>query len=65
MRLLTRLPQVLLPKTHLQKKGASLAKTIADYYTANPTVPVTKQNANAAATVINAHADMAIANGSF
>lgn len=24
------------------EKGASLAKTIADYYTANPTVPVTK-----------------------
>lgn len=47
------------------EKGASLAKSIADYYTANPTVPVTKQNANAAATVINAHADMAIANGSF
>jgi len=49
----------------LAEKGASLAKTIADYYTANPTVPVTKQNANAAATVINAHADMAIANGTF
>jgi len=46
-------------------EGASLAKNIADYYTANPTVPVTKQNANAAATVINAHADMAIANGTF
>ena len=49
----------------LAEKGASLAKSIADYYTANPTVPVTKQNANAAATVINAHADKAIANGSF
>lgn len=47
------------------EKGASLAKSIADYYTANPTVPVTKQNANAAATVINAHADKAIADGSF
>ena len=47
------------------EKGASFAKSIADYYTANPTVPVTKQNANAAATVINAHADKAIANGSF
>lgn len=45
------------------EKGASLAKSIADYYTANPTVPVTKQNANAAATVINAHADKAIADG--
>ena len=46
-------------------EGAGFAKSIADYYTANPTVPVTKQNANAAATVINAHADMAIANGTF
>ena len=47
------------------EKGASLAKSIAVYYTTNPTVPVTKQNANAAATVINAHADKAIADGSF
>lgn len=47
------------------EKGASFAKSIANYYTANPTVPVTKQNANAAATVINAHADKAIANGTF
>lgn len=47
------------------EKGASFAKSIADYYTANPTVPVTKQNANAAATVINAHADKAIADGTF
>ena len=47
------------------EKGAGFAKSIADYYTANPTVPVTKQNANAAATVINAHADKAIANGTF
>ena len=45
--------------------GAAFAKSIANYYTANPTVPVTKQNANAAATVINAHADKAIADGSF
>ena len=35
-------------------EGAGFAKSIADYYTANPTVPVTKQNANAAATVIPA-----------
>ena len=46
-------------------EGAAFAKSIANYYTANPTVPVTKQNANAAATVINAHADKAIADGSF
>lgn len=46
-------------------EGAAYAKTIADYYTANPTEPVTKKNADAAATVINAHADKAIENGTF